>query len=146
DIAIAKDWKAGAVDVGVYGPIFLEPSYRFPVLLSWDFTCTGEGGFERLMNKLEVGLLGTLADDQPPPIPEVAPTGHVGLAHRTRRGEPARSWYRGPLTPQTTVRLPAQLVHAGDQLRKVTPDGREDISLAALFEIGRLLTFSKPGI
>jgi hypothetical protein len=38
------------------------------------------------------------------------------------------------------------LHHVADQLRKVTPDGREDISLAALFEIGRLLTFNKPMI
>jgi hypothetical protein len=36
------------------------------------------------------------------------------------------------------------LSHTGDQLRKVTPDGREDVSLAALFEIGRLLTLNKP--
>src|SRR5205085_6168356 len=59
--------------------------------------------------------------------------------------------YRGPLVPQPTERtgpvggvLP--LAHTGDQLRKVVPDGREDISLAAAFEIGRLLTLSKPGI
>jgi hypothetical protein len=36
------------------------------------------------------------------------------------------------------------LANTGDQLRKVVPDGREDISLAALFEIGRLLTLNKP--
>jgi len=36
------------------------------------------------------------------------------------------------------------LAHTGDQLRKLVPDGREDISLAALFEIGRLLTLNKP--
>jgi hypothetical protein len=36
------------------------------------------------------------------------------------------------------------LANTGDQLRKLVPDGREDISLAALFEIGRLLTLNKP--
>src|SRR5262249_43250510 len=36
------------------------------------------------------------------------------------------------------------LAHTSDQLRRVIPDGREDISLAAMFEIGRLLTLSKP--
>ena len=122
---------------------------RFPVLVSWDFTCTGDGGFERLMNELDVGLLGTLDTDQPAPLPEVALTGHVALSHRSRHGDPARSWYRGPLGPQPTVRaapvdgvLP--MAHVSDQLRKVVPDGREDISLAAMFEIGRLLTLSKP--
>jgi hypothetical protein len=38
------------------------------------------------------------------------------------------------------------LAHASDQLRRVTPDGREDLSLASAFEIGRLLALSQPGI
>jgi hypothetical protein len=38
------------------------------------------------------------------------------------------------------------LAHTGDQLRRVVPDGREDVSLAAMFEIGRLLTLSKPAL
>jgi hypothetical protein len=140
DLAVASEYRAG-ISAGV---LALNPTYRFPVLVSWDFTCTGSGGFERLMNDLQVGLLGTLDDTQPQPRPEVAPTGHVALSHRTRRGEPARSWFRGPLTPQPTQRAAPVLSHTGDQLRKVTPDGREDVSLAALFEIGRLLTLNKP--
>jgi hypothetical protein len=147
DLKVAGDYRLGLND-GILQAF--TPLYRFPVLVSWEFVCTGDGGFERLMNDLEVGLLGTLADDQPPPIPEVAATGHLALSHRTRRGEPTRSWYRGPLTPQPTQRtMPAAdgtlaLAHTGDQLRRVVPDGREDISLAALFEIGRLLALNKP--
>jgi hypothetical protein len=119
------------------------------VLVSWDFTCTSGGGFERLMNRLDVGLLGTVDAAAPVPGLEVASTGHIALPHRTRQGEPAAAWYRGPLTAQPTVRATAvngvlPLAATGDQLRKVVPDGREDLSLAALFEIGRLLTFSKP--
>ena len=140
DLAVAGEYRAG---IGA-GVLQLNPTYRFPVLVSWDFTCTGSGGFERLMNDLNVGLLGTFGADQPQPQPEVALTGHVALSHRTRRGEPTRSWFRGPLTPQPTQRAAPVLSHTGDQLRKVTPDGREDISLAALFEIGRLLTLNKP--
>jgi hypothetical protein len=103
------------------------------------------------MNELDVGLLGTLDEQQSPPLPEVAATGHLALNHRTRRGEPARSWYRGPLGPQPTQRVTPTagvlpLAHTGDQLRRVVPDGREDISLAAMFEIGRLLTLSKPAL
>jgi hypothetical protein len=146
DLSVASDYKLGLND-GIL-QVF-SPRYRFPVLVSWDFVCTGDGGFERLMNELDVGLLGTLDAEQPPPVPEVAATGHLALSHRTRRGEPTRSWYRGPLTPQPTQRtMPSggtlPLAHTGDQLRRVVPDGREDVSLAALFEIGRLLALNKP--
>jgi hypothetical protein len=145
DVQVAGGYKAGVNQ----GFIPLTLRYRFPVLVSWDFTCTAEGGFERLMNDLHVGLLGTLDASTPPPVPEVAPTGHVALAQRTRHGDAATAWYRGPLGPQPTQRqqpvsgvLP--IAHSSDQLRKVVPDGREDVSLAALFEIGRLLALSKP--
>jgi hypothetical protein len=146
DLAVAGGFKAG-LNEGVL--VTLTPVYRFPVLVSWDFICTGEGGFERLMNDLDVGLLGTVDATTPAPAPEVASTGHVALSHLTRRGEGNTVWYRGPLSPQPTVRtMPSggvlPLAHTADQLRKLVPDGREDISLAALFEIGRLLTFNKP--
>jgi hypothetical protein len=72
----------------------------------------------------------------------------VGLDHRTRRGDLVRAWYRGPLLPHpadlTSPRL--LLAHTGDQLRTVIPDGREDLSLAAAFEIGRLLALSQPSM
>ena len=38
------------------------------------------------------------------------------------------------------------LAHTSDQLRVVVPDGREDVSLAAGFEIGRMLALSQPAI
>jgi hypothetical protein len=98
------------------------------------------------------GLLGT-EDEEPDPNAsgrepvEVVETGHVGLAHRIRRGDPVRSWYRGPFVPHPTADPPSgrlALAHAADQLRIVVPDGREDISLAAAFEIGRLLALARP--
>jgi hypothetical protein len=150
-----------------------EKVFRFPVLAHWSFTCTGAGSFQSLMQGLDVGLLGTLpADptarpkpdcapppkgDAPPPTepprpnPECTETGHVGLHHLTRRGDSLRAWYRGPLTLHVTERAqPADgrlpLAHTSDQLRRVTPDGREDVALAAAFEIGRLLAFSQPSV
>ncbi len=147
DLATARNYKAGLND----GLLFtLDPVLRFPVLASWEFTCTGAGGFERLMNELEVGLLGTVDAATATTTPlQVAATGHIALSHHTRQGEEDTAWYRGPLTPQPTVRTTAvngvlPLANTGDQLRKLVPDGTEDLSLAALFEIGRLLTLNKP--
>lgn len=136
----------------------LDPQYTFPCLLHWSFVSTGSTTFETLMRELDSGLSGGLPQDPPPPathkrIPptgraplEVVETGHVGLVQRTRRGDTARAWYRGPLLahPSSGERLP--IAHASDQLRAVIPDGREDISLATAFEIGRLLALSKPAM
>jgi hypothetical protein len=144
--------------------VFSEPTYRFPVLAHWSFTVSGTGGFEPLMRGLDVGLLGTtpraprVPPGAPPPPPAPRPpaefteTGHVGLPHLTRRGERVRAWYRGPLASHPTTREAPDaqgrllLAHVSDQLRLVVPDGREDLSLAAAFEIGRLLALSQPSI
>ena len=150
--------------------VVLEKVYRFPILAHWSFTCDGGGSFESLMRGIDVGLLGTLPGpgakrtrpecapaplegppDAPSPRPpaEVAETGHVGLAHTTRAGDDVRAWYRGPFVPspmlrETTESTRPVLAHASDQLRAVVPDGREDLSLAIAFEIGRLLALSRP--
>jgi hypothetical protein len=92
------------------------------------------------------------------PLPLVAETGHVLLDHVSRRGEAAPAWFRGPLTPAAVPRaeapepepgeppLPPPLAHHADQLRRVVPDGHEDLGYAAGFEIGRLLALSQPGV
>lgn len=129
-----------------------EKVHRFPVLAQWSFTTDEGATFETLMKGLEVGLVGTLAEapeDAPPggrPPPEVVATGHLGLGHRARRGDAGMAWYRGPLVPVATQRTregEPPLAHSADQLRRVVPDGREDLSLAAAFEIGRLLSLSQ---
>jgi hypothetical protein len=170
-IAVRDAMKAGfRLPIEV---LTLEKVYRFPVLAHWSFTCTGAGSFETFMQGLDVGLLGTLPSDPtakpapecippipgdaPPPAPpsrpdpELAETGHVGLPHQTRRGDAVRAWYRGPLTPHVTERAQPEggrlpLAHTSDQLRRIVPDGREDVSLAGAFEIGRLLALSHPSI
>ncbi len=125
---------------------------RFPVLAHWSFTCDEGGDFQSLMGGLDVGLLGTVspapaeAGAQPPPVPQVADTGHAVIGHLTRRGEPATAWYRGPLTPREVHRREAAApYHAADQARRIAEDGREDLSEAAAFEIGRLLALASPG-
>ena len=126
----------------------VEKVLRFPVLAHWSFTTNEGATFETLMHDLDVGLLGTARQpaDVPEPdtAPEVVQTGHISLGHRSRRGDALRAWYRGPFVPFPTIREQASLLaHSADQIRRVVPDGREDLSLAAAFEIGRLLGLSQ---
>lgn len=130
----------------------IDPPLRFPVLLHWRFTSYGAASFRSLMEGLDSGLIGTTPErstQQAGRLPlEVVETGHVGLTHRTREGDVTRSWYRGPLTahPRRADEPRLPLAHSADQLRVVVPDGREDIGLAAAFEVGRLLALSQPSI
>jgi hypothetical protein len=150
---MAQDFSAPVVSGYIAGEfVQVDPALRFPVLLHWSFTSHGNTTFRTLVEGLDSGLLGTIPEEPDesgrPPL-EVVETGHTGLAHRTRRGDEVRSWYRGPFVPHPTAdppggRLP--LAHAADQLRIVVPDGREDISLSAAFEIGRLLALARPSM
>ena len=94
-------------------------------------------------------------------LPLVTQTGHVSLDHVSRRGEAAPAWFRGPLVPAAVPRStappppdpqpgdpppPPPLAHHADQLRRVVPDGHEDLGYSAAFEIGRLLALSQPGV
>lgn len=150
-------------------PIFIDPEARhveFTVLKHWSFTCSDGGDFESLVRELNDGMLGTLPTPAPPSTPPVTPptapstrpdpiitdTGHVETATVSRRGDPGKAWYRGPFTPRQILRTePDQsgslpLLHAADQARRVGSDGLEDLSLAAAFEIGRLLAVSQPAV
>ena len=146
---MARDFNIAEAAVGN----LLDPEYRFPVLVHWRFTSTESTTFRSLMENLDSGLLGDVGEKPAQtagrmPL-EVVETGHVGLEHKTREGDEVRSWYRGPLLPHPTTsddadRLP--LAHSSDQLRIVVPDGREDLSLASAFEVGRLLALSRPSM
>jgi len=167
---LVRDAMAGSWRLPI-GAITIEPVYRFPVLAHWSFTVTADGTFEQYLQNLDVGLLGTLHGDKPAqpaptttagpppasrPAPELAETGHVGLDHLTRRGDQVRAWFRGPATPHPIVREQAPttgpqkgrlpFAHTSDQLRVVVPDGREDVSYAAAYEIGRLLALSQSAV
>ena len=87
-------------------------------------------------------------------LPLVAETGHVSLPAVTRRGEATDAWFRGPFVPTPVERAAPRpdgsdrppLAHHSDQLRRVVPDGREDLGYSAGFEIGRLLALSQPRV
>jgi hypothetical protein len=152
---LLSKWQSGVglselAEIAPLKFIELEKTFRFPVLVSWDFVCSGDGTFEQLMHGLDSAMLATEDPHLDPALkPEISPTGHIGLAAKTRRGEDTAVWYRGPLVPQPTLRdvppvgEPLPVAHAADQLRVVVPDGREDVSRASAFEIGRLLALSK---
>lgn len=150
-LGMARDFRF--VDGPQIDSRVLDPEYRFPVLLHWSFTSNGDTTFRSLMEGLDSKLLGD-AGDAPSDISgrlplEVVESGHVGLEHKTREGDEVRSWYRGPLIPHpnnSSVNKRLPLAHSSDQLRIVIPDGREDLSLASAFEVGRLLTLSQPSI
>ena len=166
---LADGWS---IDLGVIARRML----RFPVLAYWSFECEERGDFQYLAENMHVRLLGHVPvgpetpdgdpvdpDDLPVPgnVPEPAPTrplplvaetGHVELEHASRAGEPAPVWYRGPLTPLPVPRAELRpdgrppLAHHADQLRRVVPDGLEDLGYAAAFEIGRLLALAQSSV
>lgn len=170
-LAVRKEMATGFA--GQFEAFIVERVYRFPVLAHWSFTGTNSGDFQSLAQALDVGLIGTdlgtvygvdpnssspapvehpnlprPGDPPRPAPPEVAESGHVVLPQTTRRGDAASAWYRGPFGPLPTDRDPvdAPMAHVSDQLRTVTPSGQEDVSLAAAFEIGRLLGLSQPAL
>lgn len=132
----------------------VEQVYRFPVLAYWSFTTSEGATFETLMQDLDVGLVGSVPPAVPPQPagPTLVESGHIELEHQTRRGDATHAWYRGALVPHPTDREQPDadgkltVAHAADQLRRVVPDGREDLSYAAAYEIGRLLALSQLSI
>ena len=167
---LVRDAMAGSWRLPI-GAITFEPMYRFPVLAHWSFTVTADGTFEQLHAeprrrparhpaRRQAGPAGAGHHRRAPadarPAPELAETGHVGLDHLTRRGDQVRAWFRGPAAPHPTVREQAPtsgpqqgrlpFAHTCDQLRVVVPDGREDVSYAAAYEIGRLLALSQSAV
>ena len=149
---ISGSFASDVLNPGIFAVI--DATLRFPVLLSWKFTSNGTATFKSLMQGLDSGLLGTKPKKDPVsdagrlPL-ELVDTGHVGLEQKTRRGDGVRAWYRGPFVPHPTDDSPSArlaLAHAADQLRVVIPDGREDLSLASAFEIGRLLALANPNM
>lgn len=166
-----KSFIAGTTSVAGLSidPTLIDPEARlveFTVLKHWSFTCDQGGDFESLVRELDDGMLGTLpapaaaapAPGTPPGAPSTSPdpvitdTGHVQVSAISRSGDRRRAWYRGPFTARQILRampddsglLP--LLHTADQARRVGPDGLEDLSFAAAFEIGRLLAVAQPTV
>lgn len=114
----------------------VKPRKRLVVLHKWSFECEGEGDFQGLMQRLDVGLIGKVKG----PFPKVSDSGHLPVPLGTRAGTQEEALYRGPLVPFPLTRDTAGPYHSADQARRVSPEtGVEDVSYAAAFEVGRLL-------
>lgn len=74
--------------------------------------------------------------------------GFVPAAHQMRQGNKTVSWYHGPLRPGRDASLPLPLpVRSADQLVRYDPaGGMFNISYAAAWELGRLLTLQNNGV
>jgi hypothetical protein len=115
----------------------IHPTVRLVLLHTWQFTCTGPGPFKKLMQGLDVGMIGKVAA---PGQPALTDTGHLRLPVLDRAGQHEIAWYRGPLVPWQLTRDPAGPYHSADQCRRATVEtGAEDVSYAAAFEVGRQL-------
>jgi hypothetical protein len=110
---------------------------RLVLLYSWQFQTIGTGTFRDLMQGVDVGLVGKVANAGHPPLTD---TCHLPISVDDRAGVPEKVLYRGPLVPFQLTRDTLGPYHSADQARRVTPEtGAEDISYACAFEAGRLL-------
>ena len=115
---------------------------RLVLLYSWKFETNFTGTFREIMQALDVGMIGKVADVGHPALTD---TGHLAISLGDRAGDEETVVYRGPLVPFPLTRDALGPYHSADQCRRVTPEtGTEDISYAAAFEVGRLLATSDP--
>jgi hypothetical protein len=129
---------AGLGGKGGLGPIIvLQNKVRLVLLHRWRFDDDGSGTFKDLMQNLDVGMIGKVADSGRPVVTD---TGHLTLTLHSRVGVDETAWYRGPLVPHQLSRDEHGPYHSADAARRVAPEtGAEDVSYAAAFEVGRLL-------
>ena len=124
------------------GGIRIHFNTRLVLLFSWQFQTIGTGSFRDLMQGVDVGLIGKVANPGHPPLTD---TCHLPVSVDDRAGVPEKVLYRGPLVPFQLTRDPLGPYHSADQARRVTPEtGAEDISYACAFETGRLLASADP--
>jgi hypothetical protein len=138
----ARDFAFARSGPGVFVGIRNFFSTRLVLLHSWQFQTIGTGSFRDLMQGVDVGLIGKVANPGHPPLTD---TCHLPVSVDDRAGVPEQVLYRGPLVPFQLTRDPLGPYHSADQARRVTPEtGAEDISYACAFETGRLLASADP--
>jgi hypothetical protein len=123
---------------------------RLVVLHSWSFGCVEGGtGFEDAVTALDrhPATLRLRPDDsQPKVVREALEMGYAAFDHRTRAAARTVSWYRGPLLPFGNPRRSEVPFPSADSLVRYDPEtGMFDVSLAAAWQLGRLLALADRG-
>lgn len=139
-VSVEQRYNAAGFDMGAARAGDL---VRLISLKSWSFACVSA-------NHSFAGLIGNLNREPATlrlpvrPLPNAErylSRGCMPLAHGLRQGDTTASWYHGPLVPgeqSGEVSLP---VRVADQLVRFDPTiGLFDVSYAAAWELGRLLT------
>jgi hypothetical protein len=120
---------------------------RLVSLTSWSFTCVNnQHNFTALVKKLDRNP-DTLRLPKLPEKPENRQAndylnqGYVPLAHALRQGDKTISWYHSPLSPgKSPDRLSEPVPMADALVRYDSTSGLFDVSYAAAWELGRMLT------
>jgi hypothetical protein len=121
---------------------------RLSVLTQWSFTAKGPT-FLDLMDHLREGAeqLRILPTQQVgnETVEKAMALGYTALNHTTRLGEKMVSWYRGPLVPISLAKEPYNDIYesADAALRYDSETGLFDVSYAAAWQLGRLLSLQK---
>jgi hypothetical protein len=120
---------------------------RLVSLTSWSFTCVNnQHNFTALVKNLDRNP-NTVRLPELPEKPENSQAnnylnqGYVPLAHALRQGDKTISWYQSPLSPGKSPDKLSKAVPMADALvRYDSTSGLFDVSYAAAWELGRMLT------
>lgn len=119
-LAVLNSWSFGCVPAARTFRSYLEEVAKPPTTLQVPYRDPGGNPSETVKKALEMG--------------------YAAFDHVTRRGARTVSWYRGPLLPYATAATQSVPVSSADALTRYDPStGMFDVSLAAAWQIGRLL-------
>lgn len=119
---------------------------RLVSLTSWSFACVNnQHNFSALLKKLDrqqdTLRLPELPEAQNSEANNYLKLGYVPLAHALRQGDKTISWYHSPLSPgKSPDRLSEPVPMADALMRYDSTSGLFDVSYAAAWELGRMLT------
>ncbi|WP_018658347.1 hypothetical protein [Actinomadura flavalba] len=145
---VSVEGRYGADGFGL-GPDAPGALVRLVTLASWRFSClSAEHTFPYLARSLaHDGRPFTLPDSGEPAADAFLRQGYVAVPHLLRQGGTTASWYRGPFATGATGSDARFGVRTADELLRYHPAaGMLDLSYAAAWQLGRLLTLQHPTV
>ncbi|XWK89072.1 MAG: hypothetical protein U7127_03095 [Phormidium sp.] len=122
---------------------------RLVSLASWSFACIdSKHNFAALLEKLDRNPdTLRLPSRNNSNVDNYLNLGYVPLAHALRQGDKTVSWYHSPLSPgKNPERLLGPVATADALLRYDSNSGLFDVSYAAAWELGRMLTLNNQNL